>query len=81
MTNQERLCLLCTPKFYAILVIYHWRDVEFIFVLLLAFFFIVLYVIPVALGVVLLYFVVSFVVDKFSSYGDPNDVEEYDHDP
>jgi hypothetical protein len=55
--------------------------VEFIFVLLLAFFFIVLYVIPVALGVVLLYFVVSFVVDKFSSYGDPNDVEEYDHDP
>jgi hypothetical protein len=49
--------------------------VEFIFLLLLVFFFIVLYVIPAAIGIALLYIVIKFIVNKFSSYGEPNDLE------
>lgn len=68
---------MCTPKFYAILDTYHWRDMEFIFILLAAFFIVLLYVVPAIILIGVFALIIRGIVNKFADHGEPNDFDAY----
>ncbi len=69
---------MCTPKFYAILVIYRMGDImDIMFLFLMIFFFVLLYVVPALILIGVSAIVIRWIVGKFKTHGDPNDLEDY----
>jgi hypothetical protein len=52
---------------------------EIIFLLLLLFTFVILYVIPAIVIIGVSALVIKWIISKFSTYGEPNDDDDYNH--
>ncbi len=50
---------------------------EFIFILLMLFFFVLLYVIPALILIGVFAIIIKYIVNKFADVGEPNDFDAY----